>query len=69
MSKKRWGWELEEAHKENLKLIDDIARTLSRQWKYDGFPMEMSDTSKHMWIVVSSAIEKCYNNLAGKNLD
>ena len=69
MSKKRWGWELEEAHKENLVLINSIQRTLSIQWKNDGFPKEPSETSKHMWIVVSGCLERCYENLRGKNLD
>lgn len=69
MSKKKWGWEFDQLHAENMKLITEIVRTIARQATFDKFPLEPSETSKHMWIIVSGAIERCNENLRGKNLD
>lgn len=62
MSKKRWGAEFNTIHQENLKLITEIQRIISIQWKADGFPKEPSETSKHMWIVVSGYLQRIYTS-------
>jgi len=69
MAKKKWGWELEEAHAENRKLLGEIVRVLVRQCVFDGYPQQPSEVSKRMWIIVSGALERCNENLRGKNLD